>query len=193
MTNSQTTTGRGRPAIGPRTYVRMEQEVMDELDAWAAERGMKRAEAIRHLVVTGMQIGDAASTLETLGRLSIESLFPEADGDEVYELLAEEAGCSEHRAEVIDTVAAVEVTVMAARGHWVLVVDRGPDGRTACVHETAAAAREAFAGAVVALTDELWTAGELWCDFAGDLDLFTDLARTGRIPAAAIGGLSDES
>ncbi|ONK09236.1 hypothetical protein [Streptomyces sp. MP131-18] len=43
------------------------------------------------------------------------------------------------------------------------------------------------------MTDELWTEGAIWCDFASDLDLFYGLARTGRIPAAAIGGLPDES
>lgn len=191
MTNATTTTGRGRPAIGPRTYVRLEQEVMDELDVWAAERGMKRAEAIRHLVVTGMRLGDAVATGEPTR--DIMDLFPEAAGpDAAYELLAEESGCSEHSAEVIDTVADVEVSVMAARGHWVLVVDRDRD-RDFRVCSTAEAAREAFAEAVVALTDELWTAGELWCDVAGDLDLFCGLAREGRIPAAAIGGLPDES
>lgn len=183
----------GRPAIGDKIEARLSAELAERLQAYTEARGMSRAEAVRHLLTQALQISDATTVLDTVERHTVDALFPEAEGDldEAYELLAEEAGCSEHRAEIIDTVADVEVTVMAARGHWVLVVDRGPDGRTFRVRSTAEAARDAFAAAVVALTDELWTEGELWCDFAADLDLFYDLARTGRIPAAAIGGLPE--
>lgn len=54
MANTKHTTGRGRPAIGPRVETRVSEETFAALEAWAAERGMSRPEAIRHLLVTGL-------------------------------------------------------------------------------------------------------------------------------------------
>ncbi|WP_335992350.1 hypothetical protein [Glycomyces sp. MUSA5-2] len=199
MTN---TTKMGRPEIGGKIEARIGKENVAALDAWAKTRGMSRAEAIRHLILTGMAIGDGARTMATVGLATVESMFPEADADpdRIYELLADEAGASEHRAEIVDEVASVEVSVMAARGHWVLVVNRGRDldergfagswDRAFRVFTTDTAAREGFAEAVVDLTGEFWREDldveSLWCDFEYDIDLFLDLADTGRIPQAAI-------
>lgn len=201
MAKTTKTTGRGRPAIGPKIETRVSDEVAAELDAWAAERNMTRPEAIRHLVTTGMKISDAYRTLSVLGRQSVEHIFPDAhdDHEEIYQLLINESGYSVHRAEIIDQVASVEVSVMTARGFWFMLINRGRDlnerghatrwDREFQVHGDHQAAREAFADAIVRLTKEYWTEDmteSMWCDFEEDIPLFVALAKAGRIPAAAI-------
>lgn len=198
---TKTTTGRGRPAIGPKLETRVSAELAAELEAWAAERHMTRPEAMRHLIATGLKITDAYATLGALGRQSAEQIFTDAgdDPEQIYQLLLNEAGCSEHRAEIIDQIASVEVSVMAARGYWFLLVNRGLDlnerghatrwDHEFQVHQSAEAAREAFADAIVRLTKQYWTKDmtePMWCDFEEDIPLFITLAEAGRIPAAAI-------
>lgn len=45
--------GRGRPAIGGAVLVRL-GDLLPQVDAWAAEHGVKRAEAIRQLISIGL-------------------------------------------------------------------------------------------------------------------------------------------
>lgn len=203
MANTKNSTGRGRPAIGPRVEGRVPQHVADAIDDFAAKHGMNSAEAVRHLLATSVRIVDALATLDSLGRQAVEQIFTEAagDADAIYDLLRNESEGSAHWAEILPDVASVEVDVMPARGYWVLVVNRGRDlnehghagawDRAFQVFTTAEAAREGFADMVVALTDEFWTADRtdadsLWCDFEQDRDLFIDLAVAQRIPKAAI-------
>ena len=202
MTNS-TTTGRGRPAIGPRTYVRLEQEVMDELDAWAAERGMKRAEAIRHLVVTGMRIGDATEVMRTVGRRTVESLFPEAEGDatETWDLAhGEETGSFGAIESHPDRPYTVTIGAIRARGHWLVTEERFEgDAWQDAVQTMTVAADEAeavriYRKRVAELTDQLWTDGDeapLWWEGVdGDRLGYGDAVKVtwpGLLPAAAVG------
>lgn len=50
----------GRPAIGDRVYVRLDDDLKARLDAWAAEHGVKRAEALRRLVAIGLDASAAS-------------------------------------------------------------------------------------------------------------------------------------
>ncbi|NUR30061.1 MAG: ribbon-helix-helix protein, CopG family [Catenulispora sp.] len=40
----------GRPAVGPKVEFRLEQDVLDKVDARAAAEGIKRAEMLRRIV-----------------------------------------------------------------------------------------------------------------------------------------------
>lgn len=172
MANTQNTTGRGRPAIGPKVETRVSEETFTALEAWAAERNMSRPEAIRHLIVTGMQIGDAARTLATVGRTTVESMFPEAeDLEEAWELID---------GEQVDSFGSLEthedrpynVTIGAAfvRGKWIVDKARFDGGdyenveRTVSVHDDRDSAVEAYLELLVNTTGELWSEGEgpLW-------------------------------
>ena len=50
---------KGRPATGtdPLVGVRISPEIIVKIDAWAAERGSKRSEAIRAMIEATLQMG----------------------------------------------------------------------------------------------------------------------------------------
>lgn len=45
----------GRPHIGAPINVRLGDDLLTQVDAWAAEQGIKRAEAVRQLVQRGLR------------------------------------------------------------------------------------------------------------------------------------------
>jgi len=52
-------TGRGRPSIGTPIEVRLTDEQLSRIDAWATRRDIKvRAEAIRRLLDVGLHMGE---------------------------------------------------------------------------------------------------------------------------------------
>jgi hypothetical protein len=47
----------GRPVVGPKVEVRLDSETLAEVDKRATEEGVKRAEMLRRLIVTGLEGG----------------------------------------------------------------------------------------------------------------------------------------
>lgn len=187
MTNTKRSVG--RPAVGKGIHIRLDDELLADVDAWAAGHDMSRAESIRHLLATAMRISDADSTLNVLGRLTVESLYPEAGGDaeRIYSLISEDAS-HVHSVELADDLGTHYLEAQEARGHYILIETIG-DEYTFTVFTEQAAVTEAYAERVVAITTKLFTPGRgktMWWDFAGDLELFAGLVRDGRIPAAAL-------
>src|SRR5690625_2045040 len=191
---TMTTTKMGRPAIGPKIETRVSDELAERLQAYATGHGMTRAEAIRHLLDAALRIGDADSTLETLGEQSIEALFPEAEGTEGAEV--DEIVMAEHGtvlyAEAEDHMVPVPtyLQVVATRGRWISVRSErdGDDwGHSYRVFANEGAARADFVEAMVAITDENWKPGAepMWFEFS-ELEFFYELARSGALPIGAI-------
>ncbi|PRY53504.1 CopG family transcriptional regulator [Glycomyces artemisiae] len=195
MTNTNSV---GRPAVGGAVHVRLGDALVGELDAWATARGMSRAEAIRHLIVTGMAIGDAARTMATVGQATIESMFPEAeDLEEAWELIEGEQMDSFGTVETHDD-RPYNVTIGATlvRGKWLVYSERFDGGdyehveRTATVHDNRDGAYRAYLELLVNTTGELWSEGEgpLWGDgIYGDcIGLDEDILWRGLIPDASV-------
>lgn len=46
---------RGRPQVGPKVQVRFEESTLEQVDEFAAESGVSRAEAVRRLVTISLE------------------------------------------------------------------------------------------------------------------------------------------
>lgn len=48
--------GPGRPEVGPRIGVRLPEELLEQLDTYADQAGINRAEAVRQMVAAGLSV-----------------------------------------------------------------------------------------------------------------------------------------
>lgn len=55
------TRGRGRPTIGTPVQIRLPAELLDQLDTWADEHDVTRAEAVRQLVGLAIALDQIAT------------------------------------------------------------------------------------------------------------------------------------
>lgn len=156
-------------------HIDFPDDVLARLDAWAAKRNMTRPEAARHLIVTGMDIGDAVRTLNSVGRTTVESMFPEAEGDLEEAWVLVECEQTDSLGSVTtheDRPYSLTIDAVLVRGKWIVSVERYEGGdwenaeRTAVtVHEDRAAAVDRFSELLVDLTGELWSEADglpLW-------------------------------
>lgn len=117
----------GRPAVGTPVHVRLDDDLLATLDAWRDRQGMNRAEAVRYLLGQALKIGSVDDTLATLHDMSIEALFPEAEGDmeAMYDLMtAEEFESSSGIESDPDRPIVIAMGMHLARGKWVVVEER---------------------------------------------------------------------
>ena len=61
---------RGRPATGrdPLVGIRLPPSVIERIDAWAAERGVNRSEAIRAMIMATLEAGSLSDEPGIQGR-----------------------------------------------------------------------------------------------------------------------------
>lgn len=61
---------RGRPATGrdPLVGIRLPPSVIESIDAWAAERGVNRSEAIRAMIMAALEAGGLSGEPGIQGR-----------------------------------------------------------------------------------------------------------------------------
>lgn len=196
MTSTNTAAKKGRPAIeGQRIEIKMEAELLDQLNAYAAEHGLRRPDALRALLRAGL-----AADADTPARKTMWDLFPEATNDQdLQELIWSAEECD------IDTESAEyepkgrpsgQISYDRLRGHWVLhrqemTDQRDANGRikftnTYTVCKDKREAKRLFREFIVEMSQH-WSPehnGPMWVDFPSAWDTFTGLAKAGKIPAA---------
>ena len=172
------------------------------LDAYATSHGMTRETAAAALLTDALRIADAAAVLDTVGRLTIESLYSDAeDASEAWDLAhadpaAEFGAVESHPARPYT----ITIGAILDRGHWIVTEERidGNDYKNATQTMTVAADLDAavqlYIERLTELTDALWTAEDetpLWFDgVTGDHIGYGDAAQItwrGLLPAAAVG------
>lgn len=195
-TNTTTKTGKGRPAIeGQRIEIKMEAELLDQLNAYATEHGLRRPDALRALLRAGLAADTTAPA-----RMTMWDLFPEATNDqELQELIWSAEECD------IDTESAEyepmgrpsgQISYDRLRGHWVfhrqeMTDERDANGRikfndTYTVCKDKREAKKMFREAVIEESKH-WSPednGPMWAEFTSAWDTFVSLAKAGKIPAA---------
>lgn len=109
------TTGRGRPAIeGTRIEIKLEDELLGELEAYATEHGLRRPDALRELLRAGL------AAVAAPARKSIWEVFADAENDEdLYNLVyGDGMGRGEHVAHDYDGKV-FDIAFDQIRGHWI--------------------------------------------------------------------------
>lgn len=128
MTSTNATkTGPGRPAIeGQRIEIKLEADLLDQVNAYAAEHDLRRPDALRALLRAGLGAGATVPARKT-----IRDLFPEADDamseDEFNDLISGESDGDGESVEYEYDGHEFCLHYTKVRGHWIFEVEEPTD------------------------------------------------------------------
>ena len=134
--------GKGRPTIGPECKVRLTEEILDEVAAFAEAEGFTskhgRGQALRELILRGLAASDTnpkQAPENTTPHHDMVDVFPEFDDHDAttidwYDICRDEANDDWFYAELGETYGAdTDLTVMTIRGHYVVFVGERLNGK----------------------------------------------------------------